>query len=498
MKSLDIVELAARNLRESVLRNSLTTLGIGVGVASLVAMLTLGVGLQQMATRRLEKSGLFDTVLVTSRRFNRGFGNRSRENNGAQTQETPLLNEAARARMAALAGVEEVTPDVRILTEVRFQDKPHAASVVALPMSSRDREAFENMQGAYFGSGSAADAIVVKDFGEELLGFRPDRSNKAAEPSPAALKGLIGQTLELHYAQRSSGNAGGTAASATPTMNGSPNLNRAGASQPAARPVAAAESTSASDSPADSADATFTVIPRTVLLRIVGIIDENPDSMRGRGRGNVFVPLPFAENLRAVGAADLQAAGGGDNQPAYSSLVVRVRGPGEIESTEDSIKKMGFNAFSALDATRSIKRFFAVLDLFLGIFGSLALAVASLGIINTLVMAILERRREIGILKALVASDGDVKKLFFAEAAAMGALGGVVGVALGWSIGKAINAGTNLYLVNHNFPPETIWAAPWWLMTGAIGFAVVVSLASGLYPAARAARLDPVKALRYE
>ena len=74
---------------------------------------------------------------------------------------------------------------------------------------------------------------------------------------------------------------------------------------------------------------------------------------------------------------------------------------------------MGFNTFSIVDATRSLRQFFAVLDLFLGIFGSLALAVASIGIVNTLVMAILERRREIGIMKAIGASDGDVKGLVF-------------------------------------------------------------------------------------
>ena len=87
-----------------------------------------------------------------------------------------------------------------------------------------------------------------------------------------------------------------------------------------------------------------------------------------------------------------------------------------------------------------------MLDLFLGIFGSLALAVASIGIVNTLVMAILERRREIGIMKAIGASDEDVKKLFFAEAGAMGLLGGIVGVVLGWAIGHVINFGTNIYL----------------------------------------------------
>ncbi len=92
---------------------------------------------------------------------------------------------------------------------------------------------------------------------------------------------------------------------------------------------------------------------------------------------------------------------------------------------------MGFAAFSLIDVTRNLRTFFAIFDMFLGIFGSLALAVASLGIINTLVMAILERRREIGVLKALGAADRDVRRLFFAEAGVMGLAGGLFGVRVG-------------------------------------------------------------------
>jgi putative ABC transport system permease protein len=175
-----------------------------------------------------------------------------------------------------------------------------------------------------------------------------------------------------------------------------------------------------------------------------------------------------------------------------------VSGAGKVDAVEQAIKTLGFNTFSILDATKSMRRFFAILDLFLGIFGSLALTVASIGIINTLVMAILERRREIGIMKAVGASDGDVRGLFFAEAGAMGFLGGLCGTALGWVIGRVINFGTNIYLKRQGFPPEHIWSVPVWLVAGALGFSFVVSLLSGLYPAARAARLDPVQALRYE
>jgi putative ABC transport system permease protein len=136
--------------------------------------------------------------------------------------------------------------------------------------------------------------------------------------------------------------------------------------------------------------------------------------------------------------------------------------------------------------------------MFLGIFGSLALAVASLAIVNTLVMAVLERRREIGIMKAIGASDSDVKRIFFAEAATMGFLGGVIGVVLGWLIGRAINLGANLYLQRLKMPPEGLLMVPLWLALAAVLFAVLVSVVAGIYPAARAARLDPVEALRYE
>src|SRR5207245_8169737 len=175
------------------------------------------------------------------------------------------------------------------------------------------------------------------------------------------------------------------------------------------------------------------------------------------------------ESLHIMQPTDLrELARAASDEPVYSSISIRVSSPKHVQSVEDSIKKMGFTTFSILDATRSLRQFFAVLHLFLGIFGSLALAVASIGIVNTLVMAILERRREIGIMKAIGASDGDVKRLFFAEAGAMGALGGILGVALGWAIGQVINLGTNVYLKRQALPPEHFWSVPWWLVAGAI------------------------------
>jgi putative ABC transport system permease protein len=451
MKLYDSIELAARNLRESVLRNSLTTLGISVGVASLVAMLSLGIGLQQLASRRLQRSGLFDSIVVTSRRNLRSF-DREQEESGPAPAESPDLNEAARLKIANVSGVVEAYPDLRFITEVRWDEKPHLTMVAGLPFSSKDGDSFEGMQGKFFSSADAHEVILQKSFAAELLG-KPTRGAQEINVAEVA-RPLLGKQVVMRYSERES--TGQDVAS-------------------------------------------FSVISHELPVTIVGVTDLDPDSMRGSARARVFVPQNLIESMRPMQAYDMRASGGvSSDQPIYSNVVARVSGAGKVDAVEQSIKQLGFNTFSILDATKSMRRFFAILDLFLGIFGSLALTVASIGIINTLVMAILERRREIGIMKAVGASDGDVRGLFFAEAGAMGLLGGVCGTILGWVIGRVINFGTNIYLKRQGFPPEHIWSVPLWLVAGAVGFAFVVSLLSGLYPASRAARLDPVQALRYE
>ncbi|MGB2591594.1 MAG: FtsX-like permease family protein [Candidatus Acidiferrum sp.] len=450
MKAGDLGELALRNLRESILRNSLTTLGVAVGVASLVAMLSLGVGLQELATRRLSNSGLFDTVIVTQRRNIEGM--RRTAANAEPMKEARELDEDARNELAHLPNVLEVYPQIRFPTEIRYNGTPYSTIVAGVPASARGNGSFDGIQGSFFSGPNADEAILQIELAKDLS---PQTSS------------LIGKDLVVRYAERE----------ALPPQSGAN--------------VGDAKNISAGG---------FSIVPREKTLHIVGIVETEPAAgFGGFGSGRLLIPLEVASTLRAAQVNDLRdAVRATSGKPNYPSLTVRAKSPTQVQGIETAVKNMGFGAFSLLDATRNLQLFFTIFDLLLAIFGSLALAVATLGIINTLVMAILERRREIGVLKALGAADRDVKQLFFVEAGVMGLLGGVLGVIFGWFIGRAVTWGTNFYLHRQNLPSAHVFSVPLWLVCGAILFAVLVSLVAGLYPASRAARLNPVEALRYE
>ncbi len=437
MKGYDLFDLAVRNVKNSRLRNALTTMGIAVGVASLVATVSLGIGLQSVANKRLKKSGIFETVFITSRS---DFRNADRQQDEEKPEDAPLLDENARKQIEQLPNVAEVVPEIRAMGEMDFGGKTHAGFVAALPPSMKDDDSLGTIKGHFFSSPTADEVILQNDFAKRL---------------DTNVDNLIGKDITIRYASR------------TPDPGGQG----------------------------------FSIARTERSFRIVGIIEQEPfGGMRMISRARLFLPTATAEQMNLMQLADTQQMmrGGAQGGKVYTMLTVKVKNSSYAEQVQDAIKKMKFGTYSFLDATKSMTKFFAILDGFLGIFGSLALVVASLAIVNTLVMAVLERRREIGIMKAIGASDMDVKKLFFAEAAAMGAVGGAAGVLMGWAIGRVINTGANIYLQRNRFGAENFWYVPWWLVLAAIAFAVVVSIVAGLYPASRAAKLDPVQALRYE
>ena len=206
-----------------------------------------------------------------------------------------------------------------------------------------------------------------------------------------------------------------------------------------------------------------------------------------------------AEAIPRLGFSSvLDLLGGGGKPGAYSTIYVRVERIADTKSVRDAIEKAGLNVFSFADQLKEIRRGFLVVDSILGAVGTIALIVAALGIANTMVMSILERTREIGIMKAIGGSEAEIKTIFFVEAAAIGVAGALLGLALGWGVTRVANLVVNARLLPEGEAPVNLFYFPVWLILGAIAFSVFVSLVAGLYPAIRAARIDPVEALRHD
>ncbi|EFO81225.1 hypothetical protein OSCT_0886 [Oscillochloris trichoides DG-6] len=183
----------------------------------------------------------------------------------------------------------------------------------------------------------------------------------------------------------------------------------------------------------------------------------------------------------------------------YDTVMIRTNDVRVASQLLPTFRDAGFEVQSLELILDTANRVFALINVMLSSIGGLALFVASLGIINTMIMAIYERTREIGTLKAIGASRSDIRNLFMIEAGMIGALGGVVGIIGGWLLGILLNHAINWYIAYEDLPIEaTFFVTPWWLALAALVFAALIGVVAGLYPAARAARLDPLVALRYE
>jgi putative ABC transport system permease protein len=183
----------------------------------------------------------------------------------------------------------------------------------------------------------------------------------------------------------------------------------------------------------------------------------------------------------------------------YDIVVVKADDVQSATELVRSLREEGYRVQSLELILQQANRVFAVINVMLASVGGLALFVACLGIVNTMIMAIYERTREIGTLKAIGASRGDIRGMFMLEAGLIGLLGGAVGIVGGWLVGLLLNQVIGWYIERESLPlSATFFVTPWWLALAALGFAALVGVVAGLYPAARAARLDPLVALRYE
>ena len=488
MLFLDLLRLSLRNLREAKLRATLTSMGVIVGVAVIVTMVSFGLGLQRNLLSRFKALDLFNEMTVFGKNLAVAAGNLDRpsgarrasgDNQGPRlpTNVTPtrILDDAAIAEIAKLPGVSYVEPYIGFPVECRSNGKVFAHSVAGASVPNASSRFKDFAAGQMISTPNGDEAVISEDT-VRISGY--------ASPAEA-----IGKTLEFLAPPGEKEKQ--EASNESPSFFGLP----------------------LGEDDQESKPRGSVVVART--FRIVGVLAEpKQDGRPGPSRGlmptaDIYIPLPAArqwanehlgEQAQIIMAlAREKGAIGEDQSPGYFSALVRVNDPVALTDVRKRLTELGLGSFSIVDQLDQIRTVFLIINSVLGLLGGISLLVASFGIANTMIMSILERTREIGIMKAIGAEDREIKLIFFFEAAVIGFAGGVIGSLAAWGIDAVANRLAYRFILKPQGASFVdFFHLPVWLWMGAILFALGVSVLAALYPAARAARIDPVRALRHD
>jgi ABC-type antimicrobial peptide transport system permease subunit len=469
MLIFDLIRLGLANLWRTRLRTFLTILGVIVGVGALSSMVSFGIGMQKNITESFRKNDLFTSLQVTTRKIDlNALASGNLDSLTSQAGKEQALTDSLVQVISALKGVSVAFPELQFPVQVRFRGKETTTNLQLLPSGMSRHYPFNELLAGQFYSSDSDKVVIVRSSLLKQLGITLAESASAgsadtAAPKPVAAASLTGDTLEvvtvvfdIHSVMRN------------PFMMlmGSGNL-----------PV------------------------KDSVLRypIGGILPEEMEFAGNRFQGGAVIPMATGRKLPNLGFSSVwDIVGKTSDNDGYGSVYVRVFTTADQVRVKKQLEAMGLNVFALSDQLKEIKQAFLVMDSLLGAIGFIALFVAALGIINTLLMSILERTREIGIMKSIGGSEGEIRTIFFTEAATIGLIGAVFGLITGWLVTRVANTIINARLKPEDLPQVDLFYFPWWLILGATAFSVILSLAAGLYPAGRAARIDPVSALRHD
>ena len=498
----DQLHYAAGNLVRTRLRTFLTSFGVAIGIGAMTSMVSVGTGMQRNVVGVFNQENVLTSITVMPASPSArppsgsepGFGPDmparepgfdpdmpAREpgfdpdlpaHEPAVLDSFPTLDDAAVREMARIEGVRFAYPVATVPGLLILDDHRRFVTLEAMPpgilAEDVSRERVTLVAGRVYAEGET-DGIV--------LSLRTAESLLPPEGSPET---LTGRKITFIVAQASEpGEAGPEQTFGLPEGLDLPPALRA-------LPLAGL----LQGLPGGN------VASIRLELEVVGIVEGS--STFGDFLGTaVYIPLAVIQPLSGRAFPSLQSVlRGHTGGEGYARVQVVARDILSVERVQAEIEAMGYRSASILDQLSDLRRGFLLMNGFLATIGGVSLFVATMMIINTLVMAVLERRREIGLLKSLGASNGDVVRLFLTEASVIGALGGVGGLLLGYLVARITSALANAQAVRAGATGLDLVAFPIWLILGAMALAVAVSVAAGLYPARRAARVDPVVALR--
>ena len=452
MRFGDAAGFAWASLGKRRLRTFLTASGVMIGIGALVSMISFGKGIQKNVRAAFTASDLFNTLMVMPGGPKAPAGDPDSRRPERETGPSEaVLDDAAVAAITRIPGVASAYPDVSFPALVSIEGEEEFRLVQVVPAAVAASPAVRVKWGRTYTTDNEAGVIVSRSFARRL-----------GAKDPAA---VVGKALRI------------TSVSFDVGKLASLDLAKmfAGGGLPVAQ--------------------------EHYDFPILGVTEATAFGAGGPGLGqnDVFLPPGPARGIKRLPITSVwdvfRMTEGG---LGYSAVSVKLGSLRDLEAVKSKVREMGFSTFALADQFEEVTKAFFFMDMILAAVGMIAIVVAALGIVNTMVMSILERFREIGVMKAVGAGDGDIKRIFFFESGAIGLIGGAAGCLLGWATSLLINRIVNIYLARQGVPSVGYFAFPVWIFLGAMGFSLLVSLAAGIYPARRAARVDPVVALRHD
>lgn len=483
----DLLSISSSNLLRMKLRTFLTAAGVLIAIAAFVAMLSFGAGNQAFVEAEFNKLGLFTTMQVYA----------ERPSGEPDSIPPPQLDAAALDRLAAIPGVNLVYPYEAFSVQVTLGDSSIRSKAQSIPASAMKTRLFSQLiAGAPFTDDSSHEAIISEEmareagfsFPESAIGkpivvsvqvstidsglahiFRHDGVSLFDRMKHVDVDSLFYHSYRTRILRRETNEV------VRRFLNGF-----IGAQQ--------------------SVRETLTVggvrgLVRSGRLKIEPVLIPIATAARFKRSGLGGSPT---EMFTALRSGTLFADPDDPSGRTYSQVTLDFDPHVFHKTIQDSVEALGYRTFSFAAQFENIQRMFIYFDLGLGLIGLIALITASLGIVNTMVMSINERRREIGVLKALGAHESNIRALFLFESGVIGVMGTYGGIAFGWLITRVASAVARGFMAKNDMPEIELFALPIWLIGISLLVGIGVSVLAGLYPAARASRIDPVEALRSE
>lgn len=432
----DLLKLVFGNLNRMKFRTILTSLGVVIGTLAVVLLISLGAGMQRMATEQFLKGfGDMTQIQVYPSSGGQFFGS-GPMSVAEQPKKEAKLDDKAVELLKSMEHVEQVLPEVSLsVTQAKYQ---------------------KYTVGLY-------NLIGVEPRKMKEFGFKVKKGRLLSGSKGVVLGSQVPKNIFTQSGKKVKNLALLREVFILSLQKGMENEAEMVAGRPGS------------------------LSSKRVKFKVVGIL-------KSKGMGpeefSAFASLKTVQKIR-------RQIEKGKRRKEFSMAIIKVDNINSVKAVGKRIRRMGYNVLSLDEMLKETQRAFLFIQAILGGIGSIALLVAAFGIANTMTMAIYERTKEIGIMKAIGASGRDVMQIFLTESATIGFMGGFIGTLSGYGIGKLINAALLVYYFQGKNPQEVL-VTPVWLIVFAVGFATLIGLVSGIYPALRASRLSPLGALRYE